>query len=488
MKLHRTLALTLAGAFSLIVAACAPLASPTPNTPSPASPTPRPPTPGATPSPALGGITDLITALRAAGATVEEAGVIEQPFFPVTGKLLRVNGADVQAFEFADEATRRAISDAVSTDGNPTGTATPVWVNQFNIWAKGQLIVLYAGGDQAIIDLISGVMGDPLTVGGNLPPVAVLAAQDWLAKELNVQAPEVEIVTVEQAEWPDSCLGLGGANESCAQVVTPGWRAVFNVNGQRYEVRTNETGSDIRLADGRVGLTGSAWRLVSLGEPNAQTPVVEGSEPTLQFEADGQATGSGGCNSLSAQYTAVAGMLQFSDITRTLRACADDRLNQQEQQYIEALESAGEYIATETELTVTYDNGQNEMHFALIPDEAASLAGTAWQLEALGDPDSPTPVIEGDAPTLEFGADGQAGGSGGCNSFGAQYTVQGGLLQFSDLTSTLRACTDDRLNQQEQQYFAALKSAGEFEVNETQLTITYDQGQLRFIPLTEAGS
>jgi hypothetical protein len=24
-------------------------------------------------------------------------------------------------------------------------------------------------------------------------------------------------------EWPDSCLGLGGADESCAQVMTPGW-------------------------------------------------------------------------------------------------------------------------------------------------------------------------------------------------------------------------------------------------------------------------
>jgi hypothetical protein len=79
------------------------------------------------------------------------------------------------------------------------------------------------------------------------PNVAVQAAQQWLAQELNVTVPEVEVVSVEQTEWPDSCLGLGQANESCLQAVTPGWLAVFRVNGQEYKVRTDETGSTVRL-------------------------------------------------------------------------------------------------------------------------------------------------------------------------------------------------------------------------------------------------
>lgn len=81
-----------------------------------------------------------------------------------------------------------------------------------------------------------------------LPPGAVLNAQQWLADQVNVAIEQVLIIEVEQAEWSDSCLGLGGPDESCAQVITPGWQAVFEINGQRYEVRTDETGSIIRLA------------------------------------------------------------------------------------------------------------------------------------------------------------------------------------------------------------------------------------------------
>jgi hypothetical protein len=81
-----------------------------------------------------------------------------------------------------------------------------------------------------------------------LPPEVILAAQQWLSDQLGVEIEQVAIVTVEQAEWSDSCLGLGGPAESCAAVITPGWLAVFELNGQQYEVRTNDTGSEIRLA------------------------------------------------------------------------------------------------------------------------------------------------------------------------------------------------------------------------------------------------
>jgi hypothetical protein len=77
-------------------------------------------------------------------------------------------------------------------------------------------------------------------------PAAVLEAQSWLAGQLNVSVDEIEIVSSEQVEWTDSCFGLGGAAESCAVVITPGWRANFEVSGQQYEVRFGETGTIAR--------------------------------------------------------------------------------------------------------------------------------------------------------------------------------------------------------------------------------------------------
>lgn len=89
---------------------------------------------------------------------------------------------------------------------------------------------------------------DTPSVPVDLPPEAVLNAQQWLSDQLSVAIEQVRIVEVEQAVWTDSCLGLGGANESCLRADTPGWRAVFDVNGQTYEVRTDETASTIRMA------------------------------------------------------------------------------------------------------------------------------------------------------------------------------------------------------------------------------------------------
>lgn len=84
---------------------------------------------------------------------------------------------------------------------------------------------------------------------GDLPAAAVLEAQQWLADELGVTTADIEIVESEQVDWSDACLGLGGPEEACAAVVTPGWRVELEVNGETYELRTNEDGTQIRMAE-----------------------------------------------------------------------------------------------------------------------------------------------------------------------------------------------------------------------------------------------
>jgi heat shock protein HslJ len=112
------------------------------------------------------------------------------------------------------------------------------------------------------------------------------------------------------------------------------------------------------------------------------------------------------------------------------------------------------------------------------PGETESnLTGTQWQLISFGAPGAEVPVVEGSTVTLEFNINGQAGGSGGCNSYGGEYQVEDNVLSFSQIVSTLMACADSNVTQQEQQFFQALESAGRFELTEDQLTIQYDGGQ-----------
>jgi hypothetical protein len=79
-----------------------------------------------------------------------------------------------------------------------------------------------------------------------LPPDVAVEIQNRASEALGVAADQIQIETVEQMDWPDSCLGLGGPDESCAQAITPGWLVVFSVDGTQYRYRVDETGTNIR--------------------------------------------------------------------------------------------------------------------------------------------------------------------------------------------------------------------------------------------------
>ena len=100
-----------------------------------------------------------------------------------------------------------------------------------------------------------------------------------------------------------------------------------------------------------------------------------------------------------------------------------------------------------------------------------------WKLVSIGKAGAEAPVVEGTAITLKFDVDGQASGTGGCNSYGTKYEAQGHNLAFKELISTMMACVDEQINQQESQYFAALQAATKYETSGDNLIIYYDDGQ-----------
>jgi putative lipoprotein len=71
---------------------------------------------------------------------------------------------------------------------------------------------------------------------------------------------------------------------------------------------------------------------------------------------------------------------------------------------------------------------------------------------------------------------GQAGGTGGCNSYGGPYQVEAGTISFDQIIRTEIACADERITEQEQRYFEALESASRYELDGNQLRIWYDEG------------
>ena len=206
------------------------------------------PTPVLSASQEVGSYMELLNALQSAGATVTEEGELDDSFFSVAARLIRVNGADVQVFEFADEQTQSQASATISQAGYAIGTSQIEWIDRPNFWAQGRLIVLYVGQDEAIISLLTDLLGERINLPdmGETPPEAVTAAINQLASALAVAAEEVEIVSFGQQEWPDGCLGLAEADEMCTQAIVPGWQLILAIGEQQYEVRTNQTGSVVR--------------------------------------------------------------------------------------------------------------------------------------------------------------------------------------------------------------------------------------------------
>ena len=104
-------------------------------------------------------MTSLVDALRAEGATVESSEPVEQPFFSVGGEILKVNGADVQIFEYETPEAMEADAAKVAPDGGSIGTSMVSWMEPPHFYKAGRIIVLYVGQDKAVLDLLESVLG-----------------------------------------------------------------------------------------------------------------------------------------------------------------------------------------------------------------------------------------------------------------------------------------------------------------------------------------
>ena len=107
----------------------------------------------------------LVDALRAAGATVEPAGSIEQDFFEPEGQIIRVNQQDVQVFEFESEEAAQAAAGTISPDGSSTGTTMITWIATPHFYQAGNVIAVYVGDDSGVLTLLEEVLGEQFAGG-----------------------------------------------------------------------------------------------------------------------------------------------------------------------------------------------------------------------------------------------------------------------------------------------------------------------------------
>jgi hypothetical protein len=140
--------------FALVLSACGSVSTPSSPTAS-AEPAVTEPTE----APIVEDQASLITALEASGATLETGEPVTQAFFSPEGNIIKVNGADVQVFEYESTEAMENEASQVAPDGGSIGTTMVTWIDTPHFYKAGRIIVLYVGSDATVLDLLENALG-----------------------------------------------------------------------------------------------------------------------------------------------------------------------------------------------------------------------------------------------------------------------------------------------------------------------------------------
>lgn len=71
-----------------------------------------------------------------------------------------------------------------------------------------------------------------------------------LADQLGIDVAEVQTVSIEQVEWPDSSLGCPRPGQNYLMVITPGFRIILEANGVKVEYHADTQGNVVQCTGG----------------------------------------------------------------------------------------------------------------------------------------------------------------------------------------------------------------------------------------------
>lgn len=228
---------------------------------------------------------------------------------------------------------------------------------------------------------------------------------------------------------------------------------------------------------GTVNLSGTSWRLSSLG---GALPV-SGTTATLEFGTDGSLAGSDGCNRYTTSFTQKNDSLTINPAATTMMAC-EENIMKQAAAYSAALAATKSLLSDGTTLILKDAAGKIVATFVAISQD---LNGTAWRVVQYNNgKEAVVSLIQGTEITAAF-ADDQVTGSAGCNTYFAGFKVDGKTIKIDAPGSTMMSCGEpEGVMEQEAAFLAALESAATFSNrgNSLEFRTAADQIALVLVP------
>ena len=226
-------------------------------------------------------------------------------------------------------------------------------------------------------------------------------------------------------------------------------------------------------------IDGTSWALKTYDVSGTATAVPAGTRVDAQF-AGGKVSGFSGCNVYNAPVTISGATIKVGTAATTMMACDADK-TALEQAYLGNLAKAATFTATKDALTMFDSAGKSILVYSAA---AANPLEGSWEVTGYNNgKQAVVGPVAGSTLTAIFTAD-QVSGSAGCNTYSGPYTLDGTTLKIGPLASTMKACADQAVNDQEQQFLAALQASTTFSQSGNILTLKAAGGenQVTLIP------
>jgi heat shock protein HslJ len=134
----------------------------------------------------------------------------------------------------------------------------------------------------------------------------------------------------------------GAEAEAQAFIAALSAARAYRIDGARLLLLSSDGTTLVTLAAQSLLIEGTSWNATGINNGRqAVQSVLNGTTVTLSFGANGDASGSGGCNHYSGRYQASGSSISIDGIAVTAMNCAEpEGVMEQEQAYLKALAAA----------------------------------------------------------------------------------------------------------------------------------------------------
>lgn len=212
------------------------------------------------------------------------------------------------------------------------------------------------------------------------------------------------------------------------------------------------------FANAQSSLVGE-WKIVSITD--AKTGDISLGKTAVLIKFDKQRINGTACNNFGGSYSVAKNKLNFANVITTAKACKEMKI----EGLVQGVFRKFAYFTVKKDiLNLTDSKKQITLELEKVKKEKQSLIGS-WQLNSF---ESDKKVFSWTNEVLLNIEKDKIGGNGSCNSYGGNVAMKGNTITFSNIFSTKMFCEGSIENQ----YFAALEKATNFELKSNQLILT----------------